>query len=196
MTTDNLAPVYLDNKPVSLQDPKPKVSAILSAGGKTGATDVKWLQFQPGTQGKSMRPEEVLDRTSEPSKPIYLTSAVKGPATATTGQVAKTAGGQAAAGAGTVKKFEEDPRHIGTPGREPSSGASRSAAPVGADDQEDADEDDSEEGSSENYDGGSKSKDMKASGSTKASDDSDADEEGDEDDAGDADENQDKKSRQ
>lgn len=71
----NLAPVYLDNKPVSLKDPKPKVSAILSALGRPETTDVKWLQFQPNTPGKTMRSEEVLDRTTDPTKPIYLTSA-------------------------------------------------------------------------------------------------------------------------
>ncbi|MEA3136397.1 MAG: hypothetical protein QOC71_678 [Thermoplasmata archaeon] len=75
MNTEKLAPVFLDNKPVSLNDPKPKVSAILTAGGRPEATDVKWLQFQPNTQGKPLRSEEVLDRTSDPSKPIYLTSA-------------------------------------------------------------------------------------------------------------------------
>jgi hypothetical protein len=80
--TDNLAPVYLDNKPINLKDPKPKVSAVLSAGGKPETTDVKWLQFQPNTQGKSLRSEEVLDRTTDPSKPIYLTSTAKGGASA------------------------------------------------------------------------------------------------------------------
>jgi hypothetical protein len=76
--TDNLAPVYLDNKPINLKDPKPKVSAVLSAGGKPEATDVKWLQFQPNSPGKTLRGEEVLDRTTDPSKPIYLTSMAKG----------------------------------------------------------------------------------------------------------------------
>lgn len=72
---DNLAPVFLDNKPVSLKDPRPKLSAILSASGRPETTDVKWLQFQPNTPGKSLRSEEVLDRTTDPTKPIYLTSA-------------------------------------------------------------------------------------------------------------------------
>ena len=80
--TPSLAPVYLDNKPISLKDPKPKVSAILSASGKPETTDVKWLQFQPNTQGKPLRNEEVLDRTTDPSKPIYLTSTAKGQAAA------------------------------------------------------------------------------------------------------------------
>jgi hypothetical protein len=77
MNTDKLAPVFLDNKPITLNDPKPKVSAILSASGKPETTDVKWLQFQPNSQGKALRGEEVLDRTTDPSKPIYLTSTAK-----------------------------------------------------------------------------------------------------------------------
>lgn len=74
MNPENLAPIYLDNQPITLKDPKPKLSAVLSASGKTDVTDVKWLQFQPNTPGKTLRAEEVLDRTSEPNKPIYLTS--------------------------------------------------------------------------------------------------------------------------
>ncbi|MHB1262586.1 MAG: hypothetical protein ACYC2H_12820 [Thermoplasmatota archaeon] len=80
--TDKLAPVFLDNQPISLKDPKPKVSAVLSASGKPEATEVKWLQFQPNTQGKALRSEEVLDRTTDPTRPIYLTSTNKGQAPA------------------------------------------------------------------------------------------------------------------
>jgi hypothetical protein len=107
MNTKNLAPVYLDNQPVSLQDPKPKVSAVLSALGKPDATEVKWLQFQPGTQGKSMRSDEILDRTSEPSKPIYLTSAAWGPSG--TGMGSQSKGAQGGSGSGSGQQFQ--PRH-------------------------------------------------------------------------------------
>jgi hypothetical protein len=89
---DNLAPVFLDNKPVSLNDPKPKLSAILSASGKPDTTEVKWLQFQPNTPGKSLRSEEILDRTTDPSKPIYLTSGK-------------------AQGSGKPSTFGSDPKH-------------------------------------------------------------------------------------
>ncbi|HUR24442.1 MAG TPA: hypothetical protein VM327_00315 [Candidatus Thermoplasmatota archaeon] len=92
----NLAPVYLDDQPITLQDAQPKVSAILSAGGKPETTDVKWLQ-QPNTQGKALRSEEVLDRTTDPSKPIYLTSTSK--AAASADWKGKDAGQEAAAGA-------------------------------------------------------------------------------------------------
>lgn len=92
----NLAPVYLDNKPIALKDARPKVSAILSAMGKPETTDVKWLQFQPNSQGKALRSEEVLDRTTDPSKPIYLTSNAKG--AGASGQGAGWKGKEAAAG--------------------------------------------------------------------------------------------------
>lgn len=91
MTNDNLAPVFLDNKPIDLQDPKPKLSAIISASGKSNVTNVKWLQFQPGTQGKPLRPEEVLDRTSNPTMPIYLTSGGRTPPVGGSGFAAKSA---------------------------------------------------------------------------------------------------------
>jgi len=80
MNNEPLAPIFLDNKPIALKDPKPKVSAVLSAGGHAGATEVKWLQTQAGTQGIFLRPDHTLDRTSEPTKAIYLTSLVRGPA--------------------------------------------------------------------------------------------------------------------
>ena len=88
----NLAPVYLDNKPITLKDARPKVSAILSASGKPETTDVKWLQFQPNSQGKALRGEEVLDRTTDPTKPIYLTSTPKGGASHGAGWQGKDAG--------------------------------------------------------------------------------------------------------
>jgi hypothetical protein len=78
MQPDKLAPVYLDNKPVNLKDPKPRVSAILSASGKPETTAVKRLQVETNPQGRSLRSEEVVDRTTDPSKPIYLTSTAKG----------------------------------------------------------------------------------------------------------------------
>ena len=92
----------------SLQDPKPKVSAILSACGKPETTDVKWLQFQPNTQGKALRSEEVLDRTADPSKPIYLTSTAKGGA--------QGAGWQ---GKDAAKDFKADGQGSGGPATKP-----------------------------------------------------------------------------
>jgi hypothetical protein len=74
MDTEKLAPVFLDNQPVNLKEPKPKVSAVLSASGKPETTDVKWLKFQTDKTGQSLRSEEIVDRTADPAKPIYLTS--------------------------------------------------------------------------------------------------------------------------
>jgi hypothetical protein len=96
MNTETLAPVYLDNQPVTLKEPKPKVSAILSAGGKPNATEVKWLKSSSDTQGKPLRLEEVVDRTSEPTKAIYLTCASKG-----TGQFGSSGTGSGTASGGS-----------------------------------------------------------------------------------------------
>lgn len=93
MNTEKLATVYLDNQPISLQDARPKVSAILFASGKPNATDVKVLQSRSDTQGKPLRPEEIVDRTSEPNKPIYLTctpSVKSATATASGGQASSS----------------------------------------------------------------------------------------------------------
>lgn len=83
MNPETLAPIYLDNKAIALKDPKPMVSAVLAASGREGVTQVRWLQAQSSTQGTLLRPDHTLDRTSEPTKPIYLTSvstmAVKAP---------------------------------------------------------------------------------------------------------------------
>ena len=73
-----LAPIFLNNKPVEMKDPKPRVSSVLSAGGHPGATEVKRLQTQAGSQGTVLRPDATLDRTSEPTKPIYLSSQARG----------------------------------------------------------------------------------------------------------------------
>ena len=113
MTTDNLAPVFLDNKPVVLQDPKPKLSAIITASGKSNVTNVKWLQFQPASQGKPLRPEEVLDRTSNPTMPIYLTSGARTPpagAAGTTLKVPPIAGSaDKPMAASTVEQADDEP---------------------------------------------------------------------------------------
>lgn len=115
---DNLAPVFLDNKPVSLKDPKPKLSAILSASGHPETTDVKWLQFNAA--GKPLRSEEVLDRTTDPSKPIYLTSG-KG------SQGASGKGGQSAGGQGQGASGQ----WAGGQGGKPKEGSSASNPNIG-----------------------------------------------------------------
>lgn len=93
----NLAPVFLDDQPVTLQDARPKVSAILAAVGKPDATQVKWLKSSSDTTGKTLRAEEVVDRTAQ-TQPIYLSSGQKGAGTGAS-QGAQ-AGGRQREGAG------------------------------------------------------------------------------------------------
>ena len=66
-----LAPVYLDDNRVKLQgDPRPKVSAIVAAGGKQ-ARQVVRLRSPNDEQGETVGLEAVIDRSSE-AGPIYL----------------------------------------------------------------------------------------------------------------------------
>lgn len=79
MKTPTLAPVYLDNEPVSLMgDPKPQVSKVIAATGKRPEKfDIKLLHSQTDTEGKQIDLDYVIDRTEEPAKPIYLTCVEK-----------------------------------------------------------------------------------------------------------------------
>ena len=74
MNNPKLAPLFLDDQPVTMTDAKPKLDAILAAVGKPDDTKVQWLTSPSGEKARELRPEEVVDRTAEPSKPIYLTS--------------------------------------------------------------------------------------------------------------------------
>lgn len=82
MKTQALATIYLDNVPIGLMgDPKPPISKIVAAGGKRpenlqvlralGPTDLR---------GKPVKLEDIIDRTAEPTTPIYLTSKPTPPA--------------------------------------------------------------------------------------------------------------------
>lgn len=71
-----LATIYLDNERIGLMgDPQPPVSKIVAASGKRPAA-VQILRGLSPTdlRGKPLRPEDLIDRTSEPTRPIYLTS--------------------------------------------------------------------------------------------------------------------------
>ena len=66
-----LAPVYLDDNRVKLQgDPRPKVSAIVAAGGKQ-ASQVVRLRSPNDESGEAVGLEAVIDRASE-AGPVYL----------------------------------------------------------------------------------------------------------------------------
>jgi hypothetical protein len=79
MKTPTLAPVYLDNEPVSLMgDPRPQVSKVIAATGKHPEKfDVMLLHSENDTEGKRLGLDEVIDRTEEPTKAIYLTCVEK-----------------------------------------------------------------------------------------------------------------------
>lgn len=94
-TNEPLAPIFLDNKPITSKDPKPRIAALLSAEGRSATTGVKWLTSQSDPNGRTMRPEDTLDRTSEPTKAIYLSSK------ATVGQGAAGKGGATGGAAAT-----------------------------------------------------------------------------------------------
>ena len=70
-----LSRVYLDDLPVRLMgdEARPHLSRIVRAGGKApDQFDVRWLTSPSDPKGLALDPEEILDRTLEPTKPIYL----------------------------------------------------------------------------------------------------------------------------
>lgn len=76
MKTPALATVYLDDASVGLMgDPRPRVSKILAAGGKQpGTVQVVRTQSAHDKKGEAVGMEDVIDRTLEPTRPIYLRS--------------------------------------------------------------------------------------------------------------------------
>lgn len=75
MKIPTLATVYLDNEPVGLMgDPRPRVSKIVVAGGKQPGLVQVLRSGSPGdSHGKPVGLEDIIDRTVEPTVPIYLT---------------------------------------------------------------------------------------------------------------------------
>lgn len=152
MTNEPLAPIFLDNKPVTLKDPKPRVSTVLSAGGRAGATEVKRLQTQAGSQGTFLAADAMLDRTSEPTKPIYLSSLPRGQEAPAKGAAAGgldapsplpwTAGAKHGAGAG-------DAAAVDAGGKAADKAADDKSADVNLGDDVDDDEDSPAEGGGE-----------------------------------------------
>ena len=79
MKLQALAPVFLDDQPVGLMgDPRPRVAKVVLAGGKRPES----VRVLRGTSrdDKDAQPvalEDILDRTVEPTVPIYLRSIAK-----------------------------------------------------------------------------------------------------------------------
>ncbi len=67
-----LAPVYLDNQPVTIQESRPIVSTILAARGHNprGIIVVR-LRNPHDREGQRLHPADIVDRTRTQS-PIYL----------------------------------------------------------------------------------------------------------------------------
>lgn len=102
----SLAPIYLDDKRVSLQgEPKPKVFKILEADGRRAENfQVVQLVAQGGEQKRVLRPDDVIDRTQHADQGVYLkciepAAAMEGDAPSWTGP--KTGATGATEGPGT-----------------------------------------------------------------------------------------------
>lgn len=74
---DEFSPIYFDGQPIKLlgDEARPPLSRIVRAGGHVpGRVDVQVLSSPKDLSGHLLPPGEVIDRTVEPSKPIYLRS--------------------------------------------------------------------------------------------------------------------------
>lgn len=77
---EQLSKVYFDDKPVVLMgdESRPRLSRIVRAGGKRpDHVDVLVLNSPADMIGQRVAPNEIIDRTAEPTKPIYLRSVPK-----------------------------------------------------------------------------------------------------------------------
>jgi type IV secretory pathway VirB10-like protein len=70
-----LSRVYLDDYPITLMgdEATPPLSRIIRAGGKRpDRVDVVYLTSPSDRSGRVVDPETIIDRTAEPTRPIYL----------------------------------------------------------------------------------------------------------------------------
>jgi hypothetical protein len=77
---ERLSNVYLDDYPVTLMgdEAQPPLWRIGRAGGKDpGRVDVVYLTSPRDRIGRVVQPSEIVDRTAEPARPIYLRSVPK-----------------------------------------------------------------------------------------------------------------------
>jgi hypothetical protein len=76
-----LSRVYFDGQPVTLMgdEAAPPLSRIIRAGGKAPKdVDVLYLTSPADSVGHIVGAEEIIDRSAEPTRPIYLRSVPKG----------------------------------------------------------------------------------------------------------------------
>lgn len=77
---ERLSKVYLDDYPVTLMgdEAQPPLERIVRAGGKDpDRVDVVYLTSPADRRGRAVDPAEIVDRTAEPTRPIYLRSVPK-----------------------------------------------------------------------------------------------------------------------
>jgi len=75
--TNEFAPVYLNDVPVTLMgdEARPPLSRIVQASGQRPEdVQVRWLKSASDPTGPLVQPDDIVDRTAEPTKPIYLWS--------------------------------------------------------------------------------------------------------------------------
>lgn len=75
---ERLSRVFLDGYPITLMGDEavPPLSRIVRAGGKhPDRVDVLYLTSPSDLQGRAVAPDELIDRTVEPTRPIYLRTA-------------------------------------------------------------------------------------------------------------------------
>lgn len=125
---DALSRIYFDDLPVKLlgDESRPPLDRIVRAGGKVpGRVDVLVLQSPDDRKGHVLAPGEIIDRTVEPAKPIYLRSVPR----------AKPAEAQAGAVAPVVltSRAPRPPSFAGAPPLAPTAGGDPVIAQLGAD---------------------------------------------------------------
>lgn len=114
---NEFSPVYLDDVPITLMgnEARPRLSRIVQAGGKRpDDVVVRWLMSSSDPTGRVLDPQEIIDRTVEPTQAIYLWS-VSRPGRD------PTAGSTAAEGVapGVAPTAEQADRVIASPGMTP-----------------------------------------------------------------------------
>lgn len=75
MRKEPLSRVYLDDYPITLMgdESTPPLSRIIRAGGKRpDKVDVVYLTSPADEKGYPVGAEDIIDRTAEPARPIYL----------------------------------------------------------------------------------------------------------------------------
>lgn len=75
MKTPALSTVYLDHERIGLMgDPRPFVAKIVAAAGRPIDVQVMRTRAPDDMRGVPLQLDDIIDRTADPAKPIYLMS--------------------------------------------------------------------------------------------------------------------------